>query len=413
MSRDVKRILNLLLDRYERSTLYRGTGESPRRIFLRYDRATLPGYWEEAQWERRTELNQATLSLERDGILQVRRSRYSCEEIERVDLVLTRLDQAYLLAGRPPRRTQEIGLADVASTWAERWPHDWRRAFAGRVEEAVESYGRLPAGLKPNEQVLLDEIFRVFDGLGPAGISPEMPRRIFSQQVLGSSKRLEAIQGRLIRALREAWAQPLPTDEKEALAEFGVVENPQHVLVAGPVVLDSLDIGAVGSDLGLSAAFIERCRVTALEADTVLTVENLTSFYQVVSSLPSRMIAIYLGGYHNRIRRRLLLKLAEARPTLRFSHWGDLDLGGFRIFVHLREQTGLDLQPWLMDLQTYVRYQSAGMAFNDRYGKELSSLRNHLAYERFWPVIVEMLKCRRRVEQEAVAFGWEESCTVD
>jgi len=413
MNRDVQVILGLLLDRYEHSQHYRRPGQAARSVFIRYDRKTLPDYWDERHWERRAELNQATLFLESQGLVRVWRSRYSREEIERVELVLDRLPDAYRHAGRVGRREQEIEMAQVARRWAGTWPEDWRRQFVLRVAAAVENFEKLPAGLKPGEAGLLDDLCRVLAGLGPNGVRPEMPRRLFSQRVFGASKRLEEIQSRLVRLLREFWPGPLPESDREVLAELGVVENPQHVFIAGPVRLDSVDVGAVRADLGLPAAFVEHCQVTALDADWVLTVENLTSFHQVVSALPPRTLVVYLAGYHNRLRREFLIKLGRARSSsgngqhLRFRHWGDIDLGGFRIFVHLQQQTGLPLEPLLMDVDTYRRYCATGMEFSESYGRELAALLAQAAYEPFWPVIREMLVCGRRVEQEAVEFQWD------
>jgi hypothetical protein len=100
-------------------------------------------------------------------------------------------------------------------------------------------------------------------------------------------------------------------------------------------------------------------------------------------------VVIYLGGYHQLVRRRFL-KLFEG---LRFWHWGDIDLGGFQIFVHLREQTGLEVELWRMDLETY-----------EAYGRRLGGLLERREYERFWLVITALLGTRRRVEQESVRW---------
>jgi len=268
----------------------------------------------------------------------------------------------------------------------------------------VEAFEPAPARLSPDDAPLLEELCLVLEALGPGGLPEEEPRRLFSQRVLGSSKRLEAIQGRLVRVLRDFFPAPLPEEDREALAELGIVENPQHVLVAGPVVIAGLDIGSTGSDVGLSAPFVRRCTITAVDADRVITVENLTSFHQLVSILPPRTVAVYLGGYPGPVRRGFLQKLATVRP-LAFFHWGDIDLGGFRIFVHLKEQTGLPLEPMLMGLETYRQHMAGGQPFEDGYGRQLAALLDQSAYALFWPVIREMLAEGRRVEQEAVSPG--------
>ncbi|HWI50709.1 MAG TPA: Wadjet anti-phage system protein JetD domain-containing protein, partial [Symbiobacteriaceae bacterium] len=137
--------------------------------------------------------------------------------------------------------------------------------------------------------------------------------------------------------------------------------------------------------------------------DRVVTVENLTSFYEVVNHLPPRTVAVYLGGYHNRPRRELLLKLAASAP-LSFFHWGDIDLGGFRILVHLKARTGLPIQPLLMDRETYLEHQANGMDFSTAYAKEVGALLDRPDFAPFRATVQEMVRCRRRVEQESVAF---------
>lgn len=411
MANDLAMIMDMLLDRYERSRHYREPGASPRGVFIRYDRATMPDYWDERRGDRRAELNQATRELAARGLVRVRASAYSREEIERVDLDVSRVSEAYAVAGRIPRRRQEAELARTAEGWGARWPDpaDWRRQFCERVETAVQTGEPLPAGLRHDSGALLEELCRVLEYLGPSGLAEEVPRRIFSQRALGDSKRFEAIQGSVVRLLREFWSGALPADDRDALAELGVVENPQHVFIAGPVVLDGLNVGAVGAEIGLPTVFVERCKVTSVEADTVITVENLTSFHQLVRCLPARTVAVYLGGYHNRVRRRMLLKLAEAGVD-QFRHWGDIDLGGFGIFVHLRRVTGLPLTPWLMDEETFRSHADRGKTFGDGYRRKLEALLKDPEYECFYQAMGEMLEVERTVEQEAVdpaSYGME------
>lgn len=403
MSDDRQLLLSLLLDRYERSKHYAAPGESNRSISLRFDRATLPDYWDESRWQRRGELNHAAGALAALGLIRIQHARYSHEEIERVDLLLDRVEQAYAQANRSPRRAQEEALATVASSWAERWPADWRRTFVQSLVSAVDTFQRLPAGFKPGESELLDEICHVLDRLGPAGLSEEMPRRLFSQRVLGSSKRLESIQARVLRVLREFWPTPLPDVDAEALAEVGVLENPQQVLMAGPVSFQGLSVGAAGDAVGLPSSFVERSAIVALDAERVITVENLTSYYEVVSRLPPRTVAVYLGGYHSRPRRELLLKLDAARQPA-FYHWGDIDLGGFRIFAHLQAKTGLPIRPLLMDVDTYLKHQANGMDFGDAYAKEIGALLDHAPFKPLHDTVRAMVSYRRRVEQESIPF---------
>lgn len=133
-----------------------------------------------------------------------------------------------------------------------------------------------------------------------------------------------------------------------------------------------------------------------------------TSFYQYLREGPPEHLVIYLGGYHNRARRAFLEKLAayfqkEGR-AVPFYHWGDLDLGGFQIWRHLKDKTGIPFEPFMMDVPTYLRCRHLGQPIGKPYLAKLAALLNDPAYEPFHPLIRLMLENKVRVEQEAVSL---------
>ena len=120
-----------------------------------------------------------------------------------------------------------------------------------------------------------------------------------------------------------------------------------------------IDLSAFYPDLGLPVGWIRDLEIVESKAAAVITIENKSSFYQYLREGPTGRLVIYLGGYHNRGRRLLLEKLAayyrkEGR-AVPFYHWGDMDLGGFQIWRHLKTKTGIAFEPLLMDVQTYLR----------------------------------------------------------
>ena len=54
---------------------------------------------------------------------------------------------------------------------------------------------------------------------------------------------------------------------------------------------------------------------------------------------------IYLGGYHNSVRRKLLELLYQDFPKAEYLHFGDIDVGGFEIYRDLCRKTGIPLKP--------------------------------------------------------------------
>lgn len=143
-----------------------------------------------------------------------------------------------------------------------------------------------------------------------------------------------------------------------------------------------------------------------LRADRVITIENLTSYYQFIRQHAGRFMAVYLGGYHNSPRRLFLTKLrdhlAAVGREVSFYHWGDIDYGGFTIFNRLRSKCGLALLPLHMDVVTLQRYEKFALPFDRTYGDRLIRLLDREEYLVFQDVIRYMLEKKIRLEQECV-----------
>ncbi|WP_422449407.1 Wadjet anti-phage system protein JetD domain-containing protein, partial [Thermoanaerobacterium sp. DL9XJH110] len=68
----------------------------------------------------------------------------------------------------------------------------------------------------------------------------------------------------------------------------------------------------------------------------VMTVENLTTFH---SFQEKDYFVIYLGGFHNRVRRDFIKMLYDQNSDATYYHFGDIDAGGFLILEHLKDTT--------------------------------------------------------------------------
>ncbi len=84
-----------------------------------------------------------------------------------------------------------------------------------------------------------------------------------------------------------------------------------------------------------------------------------------------------------------------------FYHWGDLDLGGFQIFVHLKNLIP-ELQPLHMDVATLKENAKFGDTYDGKYRKRLQQLLDKEEYAVFYEVIQAMLHLGIKLEQEAL-----------
>lgn len=90
---------------------------------------------------------------------------------------------------------------------------------------------------------------------------------------------------------------------------------------------------------------------------------------------------------------------------VKFYHWSDIDLGGFRIFTRLKKNVIPELQPWKMDVETLSENKdNTSPIKNKSYLNALEKLLNDQDYTVFYPVIHKMLEKKVKLEQESELF---------
>lgn len=117
---------------------------------------------------------------------------------------------------------------------------------------------------------------------------------------------------------------------------------------------------------------------------------------------PNKLMMVYLGGYHNTVRRKLLWNIYEKLPGAVYLHFGDIDVGGFEIYLDLCKKTGIPFRPYLMgveQLQQYERYTKK-LTENDR--RRLDVLRKKSENEEIQPVLEYMNAQGVKLEQECI-----------
>lgn len=411
-------LLHTLLDKYENSALYKGTPQCNRRVWLHFNRRNLPRYYDDTSARHKQSINEAALLLESRGLIDIVWEKF--EEgnlISKIALRADRLPQAYAFLSRRPRKDKENRLARLARDYAV-GAVAWVRDFLIFTAEQLESGASVARYLDINEPERAEALFRVMVAAGV--LDEEVPRRIFSQRVLGSTKAFDAVAGAAARVTADFHPRFAGSGKEseahdqietgEVLAELGIVDNPQHIFVSGGLQFSvggrQLDVCLFRPDLGISTQMVGDMKVTAVPADYVITIENLAAFYSFIRANRGDYLAVYLGGYHNSLRRSFLLKIKDfveaSGQRTRFLHWGDIDYGGFSIFTHLRDNCLPELQPIFMDLDTLEKYRHYCLPVNERYAAWLRRLLENEKNRVFHPVVSYMLEQGIRLEQECV-----------
>lgn len=411
-----KKILNLLLDKYERSS-QRINEEAVKRSISIKVKETFPLYYDDSTPRYKEEINEAALGLEQQELVQLIWQKHEEGNIlEKISLNALNLDKAYAFLGRVSRADKEGACLKLLDKYLPDL-EPWARQFVQEISTRITEGKGIAAYVDLDDLAAFEKVLKVMAALPE--IKEEIPKRVFSLQLLQNSKALEQVENTVIRVLKEyhpalaAWEER-EDDKKSILAEFGIIDSLQYVYFHGPLKVrasgQEADLNLFQPAVGLPVEFIKNMEITYLGAKVVLSVENLTSFYQLAKALPPQVFMIYLGGYHNRYRRELFFKLQDYCVRMQrqvcFAHWGDIDYGGFSILADLRHKTGLPIKALGMDKGALQQHLAMASPFTKSYGKKLANLLEKPAFNEFYPTIRFMLEKGVRLEQEAIDIDY-------
>ena len=435
-------LLHRLMDKYEKSKAFL-TGVFTRKIAL----TAAQEDWIQRRMENMEEkrLFFAVLKdLKESGLID-----YSWERFEQgnlVDKIWLVPDEAavrgcYKRLGRRPAREEAEALAELIREYRRQLATENSLArFLADYEEELRAKGQIRQYFthepELNENILKCLIFMEQN-------QGEQMERLMSSSLYGDSKYFERhVKSKvliILRALKrreqeEGISDSMPEDD-ELLLEKGVVRWPEILEFTGRLRV-ALDDGNV-IDYGpqIRGAYINSETVkhaVSVEAEgirKVLFIENKANYVWYISQNHSRgELVIYHGGCYSPMkgrwfrmvyegcRRQALTadflagedsraedasQAAEHFPMVKYLHWGDIDVGGFRMFVRLKGQIVPELMPYRMDRASLEAYRGQAMEITSAaYLKTLERMEDSPEYEMFHEVISLMRRERIRLEQE-------------
>jgi len=416
----MSRVLSLLLEKYERSKSFRtSTAGKQRPQFAIGNSSLAADYNDEMDYLKREAINSALTFLTAEGVVDVTWVKFrEGKQVDKVFLNLEVLEKAYRLAGIVPLSDKMSAMRDILAPLSTH-PWNWVRKWWEEVEGALSR--RKTAGLDLEDTEGYRDMVKIL--LALPGAREGTPKRVISQNVLHDSKRFEqAVEKRLLGILKRYGDDEFDTDD-EYLDSIGVVNHPKMVLICGTVRFDLdekvVDTGIFPGGVGISADTVDKLKMKEINARKVLTVENLTSYYNLIQSgwvasfndgLGGMQfdLVIYTGGFPHRKLQKFLYKINNffydhrdlSMPEI--YHWGDLDYGGIRIFEYIKRNFFGGLKTFLMDVQTYERHLNTGVSFSKDYADKLKKLISDPSYDLWHPLLKTMLFYGKRVEQDSI-----------
>lgn len=383
---------------------------------LTVNKKEYPDYFHVSDSTPRRELNMDAIELNRLGMVDLQWEEFNKGEIlDKIILIEENLYDIYAILKRTPKIEKYNKIKYYIEEYRTKFP-DIMQGFLDLIIEKTKHYQTLPGIIDiDDEKETIDALYGLARLLENGS---EISKRSWSIFLYKDSKRWEIIEKKILHVLKKyIFPEFQDWEDKDVLAEFGVINNPQLVTISGPIAIKKndrlLDFSIDKFGVGIHPITFEKSDIVQIDVNSIVTIENKTSYYDYLNYLENenrKELVIYLGGYHNNDRRIILKKIydyiLEKHLDVTFYHWGDIDYGGFRIWSHLCKKTEIKFVPIFMDKNTFLKYLSDGKDLDGKsYRSKLEALKVKSEFSPFYELIDLMLTHNKKIEQESIILN--------
>lgn len=457
-----RRIIEKLIAKYEKSSHYLNSGASSRRIMLRLGADSKDfNYYNIEDYEQKMAVHQAIISLTEKSLIDYEWERFNQGNVlKNVWLNLENIDAAYKLIGQVPKQEIVTRLSkdltsmlvefearyaasdgeksDIASELAE--IRAWLIPALHEQLDTMQKNAKIPALLGSAADIARD-LLSIFRLLLEDDFKP-MQMRVFSLKCFNDSKYFEQkMKSRITTFIRRYHPQLTTLDENQTFADdevlelIGIRKNPEILEFRGPVKLHMngsvIDFAPMTAGACFKTDNFEMLQKIEIEnVQKIIFIENRTTYeiqiskgrdknderdkneehnknegHDKIDERDKNELIVYHGGFHSLKKRRFLQMLTEAaNQQVEIYHWGDIDLGGFKIFLQIKNNISSRVKPWQMDSETLLKYKNMAGSYDENYRHKLEKALEDQSYAYFHDVIKTMLKYNIRLEQEAISI---------
>ena len=393
-------ILDKLLDKYEDRV---STSNRRVRIVLNKNEVKVPNI-ESSEY---IEFRENMLRLKNKDFIDVDWERKDYI-IKSVWLNLDNVDMVYHYLERPTRNSKAAVIINIIEKTLQKVTIKWIRNYLEAECDSILTKGKI-TGIWCKEKNVIDDFLSAFEGIDKLK-GNVVSMRVFSIQTYGDSKKFQREIKQLIIPVIKRYEPNLvdieEISEREVLAQVGIIMMPEIFEFCGNVKID-FSGGEVESSPRVkgcsmsSECVSDICKVEIFDTDRIIFIENKTNYSEYcLNSRSERELVVYHGGFYSPQRGEFFRKLC-AETDIPVYFWGDIDYGGFKMYMRLKNNIISSIHPLNMDLLLYNSYKSKGLQKSDDYIIKLSTLKADEDYYEFFDVIDAIVAEKTTVEQEA------------
>lgn len=383
-----KKVLNKLLDKYERSKISKGGTVNNSSIVLKSTDQLFEKYFSNEAYKYKDSIEFSLKELENLCLIFTKRDLY--EEIDKVILNIDKVNIAYQSINR---NNPELLKSKIFSYLKKTtFKSQIIIMFTNYIINLIESHKSTKSYFKD-----LGELINIIDAIEVIEtLEEDILKRTLSIKLYKNSKKFEKLESKICKIYREfSEIDDLPKDD--ILRIKHIVNNPSFSYIKGDAQIkindQLIDLKKLNVELSLSENAVKNLEIKSINNKKILTVENLTTFTEINSK---EYLILYIGGFHNTIKRELIRKIYCYNQNLEFYHFGDIDAGGFLIHEDLESKTSIKFTPLYMNIDILKKYKN----------EWLSLTKNDV-------LRLKKIKERNSIFKEAINFMLENNCKLE
>lgn len=386
-------ILNILIDKYENSAAFKGTSLRKRKIQLKLYQV-YPHYGKSEHYSETEEIeNEVDILFKLHFIREGKSSDFGHRDII-LNTDEEMIDQIYQYLGRANLKQEQQYFLKTLESYQE---NNWINNFLKEIKLKTQNFQSLYPYLESNSVQELQDIIRILNFM--QSLHEEISYRKFSIMTLQDSKKLELYKNKIYHIIHDFYDDTI-NNENEAFETFGIIRNPSMIFIKGNMrfqIKDQvIDLKNLNYHFSFYSDYIAELEIINIHAKKIITVENWTSFNDL--ELKDALI-IYLGGFHHSAITQFLLKIYYfLNDKVSYYHFGDIDAGGFYIYLNLLKKTNIPFQTWKMNLHTLKQYEKYARPLTQNDISRLKKIKEEMHDS----VIDYMLKKNIKLEQEII-----------
>ncbi|MCD9008218.1 DUF2220 domain-containing protein [Luteimonas sp. XNQY3] len=324
----------------------------PAHIRLPLTKAQCPDYFVMRSLDDATQFRAELATAERLGAIQIDPAPRLAPPRDVEAIVVANIEVLAMHLGIDLRASQVALAREQLAPFLDAFPI---------LDEVLDRWisGKTVRGKEPNAETRKALLDAIKVCATRQGRTDEVLMRRESSRMFNDSKRIEKL-SRWLDMLSEGTIVPSGLAKADIFSALGLHKEPQPFLIAADAWVTS---GHIKSTLfrpyhGLPMTAIGGFGFTIMPA-CLVTVENKSTFHEMAMlAIGTQACIIFSGGMPSPAWHRIYSKILESlNDDVPIYHFGDLDVGGFRIAHAIAESARLQrrsLQHWLMDPQLLI-----------------------------------------------------------